>query len=151
MRRRWRRYGSRLLLLYRAPESHVSGAAVHGVAAARGDAVAIAVRSMTEIRPAANHLRLALRRAARVAPCLRALAHVKRGAPPIGAPLPYVARHVVQAVAVGSERAHRCGRKVAVVAGVDLGKAALPDVAAMLAARPQLAAPWISGPREAAA
>src|SRR5207247_1556964 len=65
------------------------------------------------------------------------------GAEIIGTPLPDVACHVVQAVAVGREGADRRGAFEAILLGVLERKFALPVVRHELAARPQLVAPRI--------
>ena len=52
---------------------------------------------------------------------------------PIGTPLPDVAGHVGQPIAVGRERADRCRRAVAVFRGVLVRESSLPDVGHPLA------------------
>src|SRR5262249_48197112 len=79
--------------------------------------------------------------------------HVVARLIPVGAPLPDVADHVVQAVGVGGERPDRGGALVAVLAAVLAGEAPLPDVGQPAAAGLQLVAPVVArpGPVEAAA
>ena len=76
---------------------------------------------------------------------------VEARAVPVRAPLPDVARGVVEAEAVGREGARGRGSEVAVVRRVARREVALPDVAAVLAARLQLVAPGVATPLEAAA
>src|SRR4051812_37660865 len=56
-----------------------------------------------------------------------------RRLPPVGGPLPDVARHVEQAVAVGREAAHGRGAGIAVELEVLPGELALPRVGPLLA------------------
>src|SRR5438105_15528727 len=67
-----------------------------------------------------------------------------RRAPPVRAPLPDIARRVVQPVSIRLECIDGRRREVAVVAGIDVRKASLPDIAAMLAAGFQFVAPRIA-------
>src|SRR4029079_14827641 len=60
------------------------------------------------------------------------------GRVPVGRPLPDVADHVVDAVAVGREGAHRRGPRPAVGAQVLVWKVALPGVGHVPAARDEL-------------
>jgi hypothetical protein len=76
-----------------APKPHVSRRAIWRVLRTRGDAVAVAVRGMAEIRAAADHPRLPAARSAWIV--ARAIAVVRR-AEPVRAPLPDVAGHVVE-------------------------------------------------------
>jgi len=76
---------------------------------------------------------------------------VEGGAEPIVAPLPGVAGDAVEAVAVGRVGVDGRGAGVAVFGGVVLGKAALPDVAEVLAVGSEVVAPGIDGLIEAAA
>src|SRR5262249_4516914 len=62
---------------------------------------------------------------------------------PVAAPLPDVAGHVVQAVAVGRERLHRRGALVAVPGRVLPRELALPAVALRLLLREGLVAPGV--------
>src|SRR5207302_1158657 len=73
------------------------------------------------------------------------------GAVPIGTPLPHVARHVVQAVAVGREGGDRGETAEAVLAAVLEGERALPDVGHPAAAGPELVAPVVRFAVQAAA
>src|SRR5438045_1314554 len=99
------------LLIPHTPETRVAGSAVRRVRAAGGDAVAIAVRLMAQVRAAADHAHRTDLRAAWI------LEHARRMIPtePVRAPLPGVAGHVVEAEAVRRERVDRCGAVVAVV------------------------------------
>src|SRR5205814_9451067 len=70
---------------------------------------------------------------------------------PVGAPLPDVAGHVVQAVAVGRERADRRRPLEAVLLGVVVGEFSLPGVGHVLAAGLELVAPGVGLAFQAAA
>src|SRR5258708_3177149 len=106
---------------------------------------------MAQIRSAANHFRIALRGPAGILPRLRLRGNVPCRAPPVGAPFPDVAGRLVEPVTVRPEciDGRRC--KIAIVAGIDIEEAALPDVAAMLAVGLQRIAPRIARAFEAAA
>ena len=67
------------------------------------------------------------------------------------APLPDVAGDIVQAVAIGRKRMNWRRTSVAIVGCVVIGKAALPDVAAVFARRCQFITPRIDGLLEPAA
>src|SRR5664279_2687904 len=72
------------------------------------------------------------------------------GVEPVGRPLPDVAGHVVEAVAVGLERVHRTGAVVTVAPRVLVREPSLSDVHAMLAARLELITPRKSRPAQPA-
>src|SRR5262245_10721731 len=80
-----------------------------------------------------------------------AVVHVELAAEPARAPLPRVARHVVETVGIRPERRDRARAVEAVGAGVVPRERALPDVHAMLAVGLELRAPRIRLPLEAAA
>src|SRR4051794_35101185 len=61
----------------------------------------------------------------------------------IFAPFPYVADHVVQAIAIGLIAMHWSRSEIAVCCSVDRRKLSLPNVAAMLIVRDQVVAPGI--------
>src|SRR5262249_46154406 len=56
------------------------------------------------------------------------------GRPPIGGPLPDVADHVVDAVAIGRERRHRRGALKTIFAAILVREIALPGISHMFAA-----------------
>src|SRR5262245_8997854 len=62
---------------------------------------------------------------------------------PVGAPLPDVPGHIIEAVPVGRERADRGGPHMAVGGGVGVGKLTLPDIGAVPVAGRRLVAPGI--------
>src|SRR5207237_970824 len=105
-----------LIRIGHATEADMAGRAVRRRGRARGVAVAPAVGRMAKIAAAAHRA-------------------VRSIIEPIGAPLPAVADHVVQPKTVGQERVDRREAIEAVAACVVVWKCALPDVAAMLAAR----------------
>ena len=63
---------------------------------------------------------------------------------PVGAPLPDVARDVVEPEAVGGERIHRGRAQVAILESVVRRERALPDVAAPLAIGLELVPPSVA-------
>ena len=65
------------------------------------------------------------------------------GSIPIARPLPHVADHVIEPVAVRAEAADRCSADVTVVLGVDDGKDALPGVGYRFAVGVEGAAPVV--------
>jgi hypothetical protein len=73
------------------------------------------------------------------------------GGPPVGGPLPDIADHLVQTVAVRRVSADGGGTAVPVVQRVLGGEGALPDVAEVLAVGGELVAPGIAGLVEPAA
>src|SRR5215470_4882273 len=73
------------------------------------------------------------------------------GGPPVGGPLPNIADHVVDAVAVRRECRDRRGAVEAVLAFILIREIALPGIGAMLSARRELVAPGKLGTVEAAA
>src|SRR4029450_631299 len=88
-----------------------------------GDPITTAVRRVAEVGPsAADSLRVG-------------------SSPHSVAPLPHVARGVVEPVTVGGEGAHGAGAPPPVGAGVLAGEGALPDVHPVLAAGLELGAP----------
>jgi len=119
-------------------EPHVAGGAVRGVGAAGAHPIPVAVGAVAEIGAAPDDLGLPGWRAGRVLPRPGA---VEAGLKPVDAPLPHVAGHVVQVEPVRLVGVHRRGAEVAVVQRVVAGELALPDVAAMPAARSQLVTP----------
>src|SRR5690606_15370532 len=130
------------------PEAHVARGAVLGRAGARRDAVALAVRGVTEVRAALDYALdgPARGRAAGGPGRLRRRALGRRGAPPrqrprVGGELPDVPDHAVEAEAVRLVGVDRRGAEVAVLAGVADGELALPDVAHVAAAGGELVAP----------
>src|SRR5262249_30713166 len=76
---------------------------------------------------------------------------IKVGLVPVVAPLPDVAGHVVQAVAVGREGLHRRGALVTVPGGVLPGELPLPAVALRFRLRESLVAPDVGPAVQAAA
>src|SRR5438034_11378233 len=89
-----------------AAEAEVARRAIRRVLAAGGDAVAVAVALVAQVRPAAGHLGLPIGRTLRV---LARAVDVVGGAEPVGGPLPDVPGDVVQAVAIGRESVRRAG------------------------------------------
>jgi hypothetical protein len=69
---------------------------------------------------------------------------VEGGVEPVRAPLPDVARDVVESKAVGQKRVHRGRAQVTVLQGVVRRERALPDVAVPLAIGLQLIAPGVA-------
>lgn len=132
-----------------APKADVSGGIVRRVLRARGDAVAIAPRPVTEMRPAVHHAGVAVVGSSGIVSVVR-VGRVVVGAEPVGAPLPDVTRAVVEAVAVGFLRVDRRRRQVTIVTRVALWKVALPDITAVLAGGAQLVAPGVALTFEAA-
>src|SRR5262245_56898149 len=116
---------------------------------ARGGPVAAAIVRRTEVRAALDHLarNLDLRLAGVVAALLAPTARVFRDAAglwriglvllrePVRGPLPNIADHVVDAVAVRRERGHRRGAFEAVLVEILARKLALPCVGHVLATR----------------
>ena len=148
-----------------APKSDVAGRRVDRLRMARGRAVAAAVVGRAEMRAALDHLSRnfdlglggviarVLGRAARVlrdAARLRGVGGVSLREP-VRRPLPDVADHVVQAVAVGRKRGDRRGALEAVGAEVLARKLALPGVGHVRAAGRELVAPGIVDAVEPAA
>src|SRR5215469_10930497 len=148
-----------------AAKADVAGGGVDGLGVARRRAVAAAVIGSAEMRAALQDLardadlRLAavitavLRRATRVlgraAGTRRRylVAHPK----PVGSPLPDVAYHVIQPIAVRGIRPYgRCAR-VAIVTAVFVRELALPGVGHMAPLRRELIAPGVFGAIEPAA
>src|SRR4051795_6492982 len=99
----------------RAAETHVAGRAVGRVRAPGGHAVAVAVGGVAQVRAASDHLRLALWRPDRVR---SGAVTVEARVEPVAAPLPHVARGVVQPVAVGREGIDSAGAQISVLAGI---------------------------------
>src|SRR4051794_21131485 len=127
---------------HNAPEAHVRGGGVDGLRKARRRTIATTVARRAEVRATFEHLArnpdlrlvrvvaLRLDAAARVvghAAGLLLLVRVARRVP-VGRPLPHVADHVVQPVAVGWERAHRRRSLIAVLLQVLPRELALPGV-----------------------
>src|SRR5262245_27133424 len=104
-------------------ETEVAGGAVRGVGGACGDAVADAVGVVTQEGAAADDAGGAGERSGGVGARGDA---VPGGVEPVGGPLPHVAHHVVQAVAIGREGVDRAGAVVAGFAGVVGGEGAAP-------------------------
>src|SRR6266545_6426227 len=111
-----------------AAKAGVAGAAVRGAGAAGGDAVAKAVGLVAEVGAATDDSVGALCRARRI---VRRRLNVVFGAKPVAAPLPHVADDVMEAEAVGIKSVRGSGTVVAILAGIDAWKPALPDVAAV--------------------
>src|SRR3954453_6529881 len=132
----------------RHSEAQVARGAVGLVGAASVDAVAVAVRGVAQVRAAAHHAVGAPPGTEWVVN--RADGVVARGEP-VRTPLPDVAGHVVQAVAVRRERAHRRGPSVAVVSRVLAGEGPLEHVPPAPAPRFELVAPGVVLLLEAAA
>src|SRR5438309_9722027 len=62
------------------------------------------------------------------------------GGPPVGSPLPDIADHVVDAVAIGRVSHHRRRALVSVLAFIFVREISLPGIGAMLSARRELIA-----------
>ena len=73
------------------------------------------------------------------------------GGPPVGGPLPHIADHVVNAVAVWRKRRHRRGAIEAILTFIFVRKISLPGIGAMPAAGGKLVAPGKLGAVEATA
>src|SRR5262245_25695875 len=139
-------------------ESDMARRSVDRMGVARGGAVTPAIARRAQMRAALQHLARDAAGIARIdagharilerAAMVRAL---RRCGPPVGRPLPDVADHVVEAVAVRRERAHRRGARPAVEREILEREAALPDIGERLVARLQLVAPGVGRAREAAA
>ena len=97
-------------LTHDTPKTDVAHAGIDGLRAARGRAVAQAVAVGAQERPALDHLArdLELRLVRVVSVCGTTRLDVAGVAVPVGGPLPDIARHVEQPVAVGCEAADRC-------------------------------------------
>src|SRR5437868_4793904 len=137
----------RRLHIPHAAETGVAGGAVRRVPAARRQPIPIAVRLVAEVRAAADHPHRPERRPTRILEPARR----KIPAEPVGAPLPGVAAHVVEAEAVRRERINGGGAVVAVIERVVRWERAVPDVASLLAAGRQVIPPRIALLFEAAA
>src|SRR4029453_15162566 len=119
-------------------EADVAGRAV-GLAGGTGvHPVAPAVAGVAEVGAAPHDLVLAGGRAGGV---VGTAPLVGVGGEPVGAPLPDVAGHLVQPVAVGRVRADRGGAVPPVIHRVGAGERPLPDVHAVLATGLELVAP----------
>src|ERR1700729_4181148 len=130
------------------PESEVARRRIHRFRMARGRAVAAAVIRRAQMRAAFDDLAgdFDLRLAGVVALRLAAAARIFRNAAcfrrvglvllrkPVGGPLPDIADHVVDAVAVGRKRGHRRGAVEAVAAKILVREIALPGIGHVLAA-----------------
>ncbi len=108
-----------------AAETAVAGGGVGGVVGPRGDAVAVAVRRVAQVRAAADD---AFTRS-----------------PGVGAPLPHVPRRVEQPEGVRPVRGdgHRAGPSARPGRAVAVREVAPPDVALLLTARVELVAPRV--------
>jgi hypothetical protein len=142
--RPWRRglEGSERVLsdLQSASKTDVGGRTIRCIGCSSCDPVAIAVRPVTEKRSALHHARLASARALRIYKlCIRRVLHTE----PIRAPFPSVAGDRPDSEAVGWEGIHGTGASIALLTGVNARKFSLPDVAEVLASRPQLVPPRI--------
>src|SRR5918994_1602543 len=122
-------------------EAGVAGRTVWRVGAAGGDAVAVTVGRVAEVGATAGDTGIAAGRAGRVV--ARAVATGSR-AEPVGAPLPDVADHVAEVVAVGAEGGDGCGAWEPVLLSVVCRELALPDVATVRAARYELVTPRVA-------
>jgi hypothetical protein len=96
---------------------------------------------VAQIRPSPHHLRLTEGRSARI---LARTMDVEGGGKPVRAPLPNVARDVVEPEAVGRERIYRSRAEEAVLQGVVRRERALPDVTAPLAIGLEFIAPPVA-------
>src|SRR6266571_1951339 len=148
-----------------AAESDVTCRRVDRLRVTRGRAVAAAVVRRAQMRAAFGDLarNFNLRLAGVVAAILFAAAWILRnaarlrrvsfmlGGPPIGGPLPDIADHVVDAVAVGRKRHHRRGTIETIFAAVFVREISLPGIGAMLSAGRKIIAPSEFGAIEAAA
>src|SRR5215213_3087963 len=120
------------LLISYAPETDVAGRGIQGVRAPGRNPVAVTVGVVAKVRSSPYHLRLPGGRAHGIS---AGTIDVKARVKPIRAPLPDVARDVVEPVPVRLEGLHGCRAEVAVLKGVVRRERALPDVAAPLALR----------------
>src|SRR6185436_10487218 len=143
------------LFSHDAPEADVASGRINRLRMARGGSVAAAVVGRAQVRAALENLARDpdLRMAGIVAAALRAAARVLGDAAwlrrvggvlcrvPIARPLPDIADHVVEAIAVRRKGGHRRGALIAVHDEVLAGKLALPGVGQVPAARRELIAP----------
>src|SRR5215217_12763 len=129
------------LLISCAPETDVACRGIGGVRAPGSNPVAVAVGVVAQVRSSPHHLRLAGGRSSGI---LARTIDVEGGVKPVRAPLPDVARDVVESEAVGRIGGHRGCAKVAVHQGVVRRERALPDVAAPLAIWCQFVAPRVT-------
>ena len=123
-----------------APKSRVSRRAIWRVGRARGHPVAVAIGVVAQVRAAAGYPRAAGCRASWI---VSRAVHMKGGAKPVGCPLPHVACHIAESVAVGREGTRRSRPHVSVLARILVGELALPDVAEVLSGGGQIIAPRI--------
>src|SRR5262249_7992124 len=144
---------SSLLGRHHATETDVIRPAVRIALPARPDFVGRAVLIGTQIGAAAHHT-FSRARFAGVVTIVRTLGITGRLLPsrelaivivpiPVGAPLPDVACHIEESVAVGWERANRRRRLVAVFPGVLDGESSLPDIRHPCAPRFEVIAPGV--------
>ena len=103
----------------------------------------MAMRCVAKIGASPNDSLGSRRRAFWVAAGLCVFRNMPRWAPPIGAPFPDVADHVVKAVSIGFKATGGCCAQVAIVCRIDLRELSLPDVASMFPQRGQLVAPGV--------
>src|SRR5258705_11059792 len=148
-----------------AAESEAAGGGIFRLGVARRRTIAAAIVRRAQVRTALDHLAwnpdVGLTRV--VAAILAAAARVLRNAAgfwrvsfvlrrmPVGRPLPDIADHVVKAVTVRRERAHRRSALVAIGVVVVPRKIALPGVSQVHAARREFVAPCELGTVETAA
>src|SRR4051812_7473760 len=136
---RWRRQHARSA---HHPESNITGGAVRRIRAARCDPIAIAIGIVAEERAAAQRTvggGFALQGIFSGGNAVIARRKI------ILAPFPDISRDVMQTVAVRRKSVDRRGAGIAILGGIAIRKAALPDIAAMLACRRRFIAPWIVG------
>lgn len=106
--------------IHRAAETGVAAGTIGRVGGARGDTIAVAIANVAQIRATFNNFSVA------------AFWVTREWAKPIAAPVPHVASHVIQAIAVGRETFGGCSAGVTIGAAVERGEFALPNVAHML-------------------
>ena len=134
-------FSFQLLVIHRTTESDVACRAVWRIFTACCNAIPIAVRTVAQVRAAAKYPRISRWRANRVVPFAL---HMVVRAEPIGAPLPHVARHVIQAIGIRLERFNRRRACVAVTLVVFVRKLTLPNVTHMSSAWLKLISPGIA-------
>src|SRR5215207_10522796 len=138
-----------------AAEPQVGGAGVDRLGHAGGGAVAAAVVGGAQMRAALHHPAtdggpVAGVDAAVAGRGAAAVVGVAVGQVPVAGPLPDVADHVGQAVAVGREPAHRGRAHIPVQLQVLVGELALPGVGHPAAPGVELIPPRVGGPVQAA-
>src|SRR6266568_1718877 len=158
-------YSSRAPISVDAPEADMACRGVDRLSMARGRTIAAAIVGCAQMRAAFEHLAwyLDVRLTRVVARGLESAARIFRNAArlrcirfvllriPIARPLPDIADHVVNAVAVGRECDDGRGSLEAVRAKILARKFALPGIRHVLTARCQLIAPGELSAIEAAA